>query len=88
MNILITLLLAASVGWIASIIMKTDSQMGWVANVVAGLVGGFLGTSLLGFIAPASPTDSGLSFMGIIVGVIGACLAIFLWQLIMGRRNV
>lgn len=87
MEILITLLLAALVGWIASMIMGTDGQMGWISNIIVGIVGGFLGTFLLGFIAPATPTDNGLSLMGIIVGVIGACLAIFVWQLITGRRS-
>lgn len=88
MGLIITLILAGVVGWIASMIMKTDGQMGWLANVIAGLVGGFIGTSLLGYIAPATPTDNGLNLMGIIVGVIGACIAIFLWQLLTGRRSM
>ena len=86
MSLLITLLLAAVVGWIASMVMKTDGQMGWLSNIVVGLIGGVLGTWLLGFISPATPTDNGLSVMGIIVGVLGACLAIFVWQAISSRR--
>ncbi len=88
MSLIITLLLAGLVGWLASKIMKTDGQMGWLANVIAGIVGGFLGTTLLGFIAPATPTDNGLSIMGIIVGIIGACIAIYVWRMIAGRRTV
>lgn len=88
MSIIITLLLAAVVGWIASMIMKTDGQMGWVANIVAGLVGGFVGTWLFGFIAPATPTNNGLDIMGIIIGVIGACIAIFIWKAIAGRSSL
>jgi uncharacterized membrane protein YeaQ/YmgE (transglycosylase-associated protein family) len=88
MGLLLTLLLAGIVGWIASMIMKTDGQMGWIANIVAGIVGGFLGTTLFGFIAPASPTDNGFSISGIIIGVIGACIAIYLWKLIGGRIRV
>lgn len=87
MSIIVTLLLAGLVGWIASMIMKTDDQMGWIANVVVGMVGGLIGTTLLGFIAPATPTDNGLSLMGIVVGVIGASLAIFVWQLMTGRKS-
>jgi uncharacterized membrane protein YeaQ/YmgE (transglycosylase-associated protein family) len=87
MGLILTLVLAAVVGWIASMIMKTDGQMGWVANIIAGIVGGFIGTTLLGFISPASPTDNGFSIMGIIVGVIGACIAIFVWQLVTGKRT-
>ena len=86
MGLLITLLLAALVGWIASMIMHTDGQMGWLGNILVGIVGSFIGTWVFGFIAPATPTDNGFNLMGMIVGVIGACIAIFLWQLIAGRR--
>lgn len=88
MSLIITLLLAGLVGWIASKIMHTDAEMGWIANVVVGIIGGLLGTTLLGFIAPATPTDNGLSLSGIIVGVIGACLAIFIWRAISHRRAI
>lgn len=88
MNLIITLILAGVVGWIASMVMKTDGQMGWVGNVVVGIIGGFIGTMVLGFIAPATPTDNGLSIPGIIVGVIGACIAIFIWKAISGRKGV
>ena len=88
MGLIVTLFLAGIIGWIASMIMKVDGQMGWVANVIVGIIGGYLGTILFGFISPASPTDNGFSFPGIIVGVIGACLAIYLWKLISGRKKV
>lgn len=88
MSLIITLILAGVVGWIASMIMKTDSQMGPIANVIAGLIGGVIGTTLFGFIAPATPTDNGLNLMGIIVGVLGACVAIFIWKLVSGRASL
>lgn len=43
MDLLITLIIGGIVGWIASILMKTNGQMGIVANVVVGIVGSFLG---------------------------------------------
>ena len=88
MGLIITLILAGIVGWIASMIMKTDAQMGWIANVIVGIIGGFIGTTLFGFIAPATPTDNGLSISGIVVGVIGACIAIFIWKAVAGRRVI
>lgn len=88
MGLLVTLILAGVIGWIASMIMKTDGQMGWIANVIVGIVGGFIGTTLFGFISPASPTDSGINIMGIVVGIIGACIAIFIWKMITGRQTV
>ncbi len=88
MGIIITLVIAAIVGWIASMIMKTDGQMGWMANIVAGIVGSFIGTALFGFIAPGTPTDNGLNVMGILVGVAGACIAIYVWKMISGRNHI
>jgi uncharacterized membrane protein YeaQ/YmgE (transglycosylase-associated protein family) len=85
MNIIITLLLAALVGWIASKVMNTDAQMGGIANIIVGVVGGLIGTLLLGFIAPATPTDNGLNLAGIVVGVLGACVAIGIWKAVAGR---
>lgn len=87
MELIITLVIAGIVGWIASMIMKTDNQMGIVGNVVAGLVGGFLGNLLFGWLSPAAPFGR-LGVVNIIVGVIGACIAIFLYQVINGQRRV
>ena len=86
MSLIITLILAGLVGWLASKVMNTDSEMGWVANVIVGIVGGLIGTFLLGFIAPATPTNNGLSVAGIAVGVVGACVAIAIWKAVAGRR--
>lgn len=88
MGLIITLILAGIIGWIASMIMKVDGQMGWIANVIVGIIGGLIGTTLFGFIVPASPTDNGFSFPGIIVGIIGACIAIYIWKVISGRKAV
>ncbi|CAN5721787.1 GlsB/YeaQ/YmgE family stress response membrane protein [soil metagenome] len=37
------LILGALVGWIASKIAGTDSQQGWILNIVLGIVGAFVG---------------------------------------------
>jgi uncharacterized membrane protein YeaQ/YmgE (transglycosylase-associated protein family) len=50
MRLIVTLVIGGVVGWLASIVMKTNAQMGLVANVVVGIVGSFLGFWLAGFI--------------------------------------
>jgi len=72
-NWIISLIIGGFVGWVASIIMKTNAQMGIVANVLVGVVGSALGSwlaSALGFV----PTGSIVSFA---VGLGGAVLLIF-----------
>lgn len=50
MDILITLIVGGIVGWLASILMKTNRQMGVLANVVVGIVGSILGRWLFGLV--------------------------------------
>ena len=54
MDILITLVVGGVCGWLASLIMKTDKQMGIIANVVVGIVGSFLGSWLFGVLGLAA----------------------------------
>jgi uncharacterized membrane protein YeaQ/YmgE (transglycosylase-associated protein family) len=41
--LLLWLVIGGVIGWLASIIMKTNAQMGLLANVVIGIVGAVLG---------------------------------------------
>ena len=54
MNWIITLVVGGIVGWLASIVMKTNAQMGLIANVVVGIVGSFLGAWLAGALGLAA----------------------------------
>jgi len=49
-NLIVTLIIGGVVGWLASIVMKTNAQMGLVANVAVGIVGSFLGFWIAGLI--------------------------------------
>lgn len=48
MGLIISLIIGGIVGWLASIIMKTDAQMGLIANVLVGVVGSWLGFIVAG----------------------------------------
>ena len=48
MDIIITLIIGGIVGWLASLIMKTNAQMGLIANIVVGIVGSLLGFWIAG----------------------------------------
>jgi uncharacterized membrane protein YeaQ/YmgE (transglycosylase-associated protein family) len=73
-NLIVTLIIGGIVGWLASILMKTNAQMGILANVIVGVVGSILGVyvaSALGVHAHTTPTAW-------IVAVLGAALLIAL----------
>ena len=50
MNLIISIIIGGIIGWLASIVMKTNAQMGIIANVLVGIVGGVLGHWLAGAI--------------------------------------
>lgn len=73
MGLIILLVVGGVIGWIASLIMRTDGQQGLVLNVVVGIVGallaGFIVTPLIG----GAPITSGvIGLQSIVVSLIGA----------------
>ena len=51
---ILLLVIGGVIGWLASIVMRTDAQQGIILNIVVGIVGSFIGNSLLGFLFPGS----------------------------------
>jgi uncharacterized membrane protein YeaQ/YmgE (transglycosylase-associated protein family) len=48
MSLIVSIIVGGIVGWLASIVMKTNAQMGLLANVVVGIIGSSLGFWLAG----------------------------------------
>jgi uncharacterized membrane protein YeaQ/YmgE (transglycosylase-associated protein family) len=73
MGLIILLVVGGVIGWVASMVMRTDGQQGIVLNIVVGIVGallaGFVVTPLIG----GAPITSGaINLQSIIVSLIGA----------------
>lgn len=86
MDWIVTILAGAVIGWLASMIMKTNAQMGAIANIIAGLVGAVIGR----FIAPLvgfAPKGTNFSVGGLVFGVIGACILIAIYKAVTGAGN-
>lgn len=84
MDLIVTLIIGGIVGWLASIFMHTNAQMGIFANVVVGIVGSFLGN----FLANAAGLGPRGSLASWVVSVIGAMLLIAILRAlgVFGRR--
>ena len=74
MNIIIWLIVGGIVGWLASMIMKTDAQQGMILNVVVGIVGAFISGWLIGPLLGAGSINDGFSVMSLVVSLIGAII--------------
>ena len=51
MHWIVTLIVGVVVGWLASMLMKTNAQMGAIANILVGIVGSSLGFWLAGVLS-------------------------------------
>jgi uncharacterized membrane protein YeaQ/YmgE (transglycosylase-associated protein family) len=82
MNFIVWLIIGGFIGWVASMIMRTNAQQGVILNIVVGIVGAFLGGWLL---APMFGTgtinqsDFSLAAMG--VSLLGAVILLALVNL-------
>ena len=54
MQLIISLIIGGVVGWLASMVMKTNAQMGLIANVIVGIVGSALGFWIAGMLGVAA----------------------------------
>ena len=75
MNLIIWLVLGGVVGWLASLIMRTDGQQGIVLNVVVGVVGAFLaGWFISPLVGLGTINQNNFSLASVLVSLIGAVI--------------
>ncbi len=83
MNFIIWIVVGALAGWIASMIMKTDAQMGALANIIVGIVGALLGGWVVGLFG-INVADGELSIPSILTAILGACILIAILKAVRG----
>ncbi|WP_220739740.1 GlsB/YeaQ/YmgE family stress response membrane protein [Leuconostoc miyukkimchii] len=76
-----SLIVGAVIGAIAGAITNRGESMGWISNIVAGLVGSAIGQGLLGHWGPS------LAGMAIIPSLIGAVILVLVVSWVIGKRQ-
>lgn len=75
MNIILILIVGGILGWLASLIMRTDAQQGIILNVVVGIIGAFIAGLLITPIMGGAPITSGaFDARSLIASLIGAII--------------
>jgi uncharacterized membrane protein YeaQ/YmgE (transglycosylase-associated protein family) len=75
MNFIIWLIVGGVIGWVASMIMKTNAEQGALLNIVVGIVGAMLGGWLISPLVGAGTVNQGdFSIGGLIVSLVGAVI--------------
>lgn len=74
MGILVWLIVGGVVGWLASIIMRTDGQQGILLNVVVGIVGALLAGFVVSPMLGIGTINEGISLATFLVSLVGAVI--------------
>lgn len=81
MGIIAWLIVGGLAGWIASMIMGKNEQMGLVANIIVGIIGAFIG----GFVMNALGGNgdmTGINIASIFVAVLGSVILLAILKVI------
>ena len=74
MGIILWIIFGGLVGWVASLVMKTDAQQGILLNIIVGVVGAVVGGWIMSFFGQGGMT--GFNFYSFIVALLGAVVLI------------
>ncbi len=73
LNFIIWIVVGGLLGWIASMIMRTDSQQGPLLNIIVGIVGSFLaGWILTPLLGGGTINQGDFSLSGLLISLLGA----------------
>ena len=76
------LIIGGIIGWLASIVMRTDAQQGIFLNIVVGIVGAMIG----GWILNANYGQQGINWYSFLTAFIGACILLAIVNLVRRGR--
>ena len=79
MGFIIWLIIGGVVGWLASMIMRTDAQQGVLLNIVVGIVGAFIAGLIFG---GGNINNDPLDITNILVSLVGAVILLAIVNLV------
>lgn len=85
MNFIIYLIVGAVVGYVASLIMKTNSQQGLLLDIIVGIVGTFLAGYLISPLLGIGTINDGITFPNLLVSLLGAVVLLALYKAVARR---
>ena len=87
MTFIMWLIVGGVLGWLASIVMKTNDRQGIILNVVVGIVGAFLGGLVLAPLFHTATINQGdFSVGSLLVSFLGAIILLAIVNFFRRRR--
>jgi uncharacterized membrane protein YeaQ/YmgE (transglycosylase-associated protein family) len=87
MGIIAWLVVGAIAGYLAGFLVKGDESYGVIGHIVLGIVGALVGGFLAGLVTGGNDYITGLNISTIVVAVIGAVIAVVVWNALTGRSR-
>lgn len=84
-DLVLWIVLGGVAGWIASIIMGKNAQMGAIANIIVGIVGALIGGFVMSLFGLSE--GSGFDLYSLLVAILGAVILLFVVGLIQRART-
>lgn len=89
MSLIAWIIVGGLAGWLASMIMKTNDQMGCVTNIVVGMIGSVIGGAIVVFLNTGTldftTAFNNLNVTSILVSTLGAIVLLALVRFFQGR---
>ena len=74
-NFIVWIIVGGIIGWVASLIMKTDAQQGTLLNIIVGIVGAFLaGLLLTPLFGIPNINEGNFSLPALLISLLGAVI--------------
>ena len=87
LNFIIWIIVGGIIGWVASLIMRTDREQGALLNIIVGVVGAFLAGLILTPLFGISSINSGnFSLPALLISLLGALILLAVVNLF--RRGI
>jgi len=79
MGLILWLIVGGVIGWLASIVMRTDAQQGIILNIIVGIIGAFLGGLIF---SGGSINNAPLTVYSFLVSLLGAIILLAIVNLV------
>jgi uncharacterized membrane protein YeaQ/YmgE (transglycosylase-associated protein family) len=87
MSVISWIVLGASAGYLAGLLVRGDESLGIIGHIVLGIVGALIGGFLAGALFGIDPINGGIRLSSIVSAVIGAAILVVAWDALTGRTR-
>ena len=86
MNIIIYLIAGAFVGYVASRIMRTNSQQGLLMDIVVGVIGAFVAGYFISPLLGVGTINDAITIPTLLVTLLGSVVLLWVYKMVAARR--